>query len=224
VSVEPDLVVIALVLVAAVTGIGFWQGRRVNRRLALMVSRELERSLEPQDSTYTWIGGFIGFHARYDLAPPVREARATCTLLPRQAPAYLPLAWLLGRSDRVHVTLYLHDGFACEAHMVDRSVLRSPLGHIRGREGMHEARVRVAGRAFVLLASSERVLSSLEDLARRLDRSPLGGHVRHLAFVPDLGTLYAQVVARRGAVEGVSRLLRDDGTRIVGISSPTPGS
>jgi hypothetical protein len=80
------------------------QGVRVNWQLARRLAGELEAALKPADATYTWIGGAIGFHATYELAPGI-QAKATVTLLPRQSPFYLPVAQLLGRYDRLELSV-----------------------------------------------------------------------------------------------------------------------
>jgi len=206
--------VAGLVLGAAVLGVLFFHGRRRNRSIALRVSRELESALAPGDCTYTWIGGLIGFHARYAV-DGLEKARATCTLLPRHAPLYLPVALLLGRSDRAHVTLFLDRRFEGEAHVVDPSLLRSPVFEIDGREAMHERRVAVGGRRFLLLATREPHLDALEALLGSAPSAGLLTSLRHLAFVPELCTLYAQVVPAPGAVETAARMLMKEGREFV---------
>jgi hypothetical protein len=207
-----ELLVAGLVLGAALLGVLFFHGRRRNRAIALRVSRELESALRPGDSTYIWIGGLVGFHARYAV-DGLEKARATCTLLPRHAPLYMPVSLLLGRSDRAHVTLFLEQRFEAEVHVVAPSLLRSPLFEIDGRERMHERTVRAGGRRFVLLSTQARLLDGLEDL---LGSTPsLAPSLRHLAFVPDLCTLYAQVVPAPGAVELAARMLLTEGREFV---------
>jgi hypothetical protein len=215
VSWGPELLVAAIVLTAAMTALAFFHGRRVNRAIALRVSRELESALEPVDSTYTWIGGLIGFHARYGTDRGPREARATLTLLPRHAPAYMPIALLLGRGDRAHVTLYMREGFTGEAHIVSRAALLSPLLRIEGRDRMLRRWAAASGRRFLLLASDERLMDSAERLLGMAAESSLAPHLRHVALVPDLSTFHAQVVPRAGAVEGAVRLLLKDPRRLV---------
>ncbi|MBW2263298.1 MAG: hypothetical protein JRG91_15125, partial [Deltaproteobacteria bacterium] len=180
-----ELLVVGLVLGAALMGVLFFHGRRRNRTIALRVSQELESALRPGDATYTWIGGLIGFHARYAV-DGLEKARATCTLLPRHAPLYMPVALLLGRSDRVHVTLFLGRRFEGEAHVVAPSLLRSPVFEIEGREAMHERAVLLGGRRFVLLSTHVRLLDGLEALLGSMPSSRLVPSLRHLAFVPDL--------------------------------------
>ncbi len=216
-----QMLVAGLVLGGALMGVLFFHGRRRNRAIALRVSRELEAALGPGDATYTWIGGLIGFHARYEV-DGLERARATCTLLPRHAPLYMPVSLLLRRSDRVHVTLFLPGRFEAEAHAVDPSLLRSPLLEIEGRASMHERSVRVAGRRFVLLSTRPDLLDGLEALLGA--SASLVPSLRHLAFVPDLSTLYAQVVPVPGAVEIAARLLMQEGRQFVSRSVSAEGS
>ncbi len=210
-----EMLVAGLVLGAAIVGVLFFHGRRRNRAIALRVSRELEAGLGPRDATYAWIGGLIGFHARYAV-DGLEKARATCTLLPRHVPLYMPVPLLLGRSDRVHVTLFLARRFEAEVHAVHPSVLRSPVFEIEGRASMHERSVHVDGRRFVLLSTRARLLDGLEELLG--SSGALVPSLRHLAFVPELSTLYAQVVPAPGAVETAARLLMDEGRNFVSRS------
>jgi hypothetical protein len=203
----------SLVLGAALLGTAFFVGQRRNRRIALRTARELEEALGPLEKTYTWIGGLIGFHARYGV-DGFRDARATCTLLPRHALLYLPFALMLGRGDRAHVTLYLEGRFEAEAHVVSRAHLRSPLVHIEGRGAMHQRACQAGGRPFVLLATREALLAELSNLAERLGREGLARHVRHIALVPDLSTLYAQVVPTEGTAGRIASVLMTDVQRI----------
>jgi hypothetical protein len=212
----------ALVLGAALLGTAFFIGQRRNRRIALRTARELEEALAPIEKTYTWIGGLIGFHARYEVAG-FRDARATCTLLPRHAPLYLPLALVLGRGDRAHVTLYLDTRFEGEAHLISSAHLRSPLVHIEGRGGMKERSCEAGGRRFILLATQVRLLSQLEKLLGRIDREGLARHVRHIALVPDLSTLYAQVVPGEGIAGRIASVLTTD-AREIAIGAGGSGS
>jgi len=205
-----DAILVALILVAAVTGVGFAWGRRRSRAIALRVSRELERALDPTDATYTWIGGLIGFHARFEVGRGIREAKATLTLMPRHAPLYLPVALVLGRTDRLHVTLYLESGFGGEGHVILDRALRSPLLRIEGRERMVERAVAAGGKGYTLLATDRMLLERMEGILGSALRRGLVPALRHVALVPDLATLYVQVVPSDGAAEAAVRLLAED--------------
>ncbi|MBW2260515.1 MAG: hypothetical protein JRG91_00970, partial [Deltaproteobacteria bacterium] len=67
----------------------------------------------------------------------------------------------------------------------------------------------------VLLSTHVRLLDGLEALLGSMPSSRLVPSLRHLAFVPDLCTLYAQVVPAPGAVESAARMLMTQGRDFV---------
>jgi hypothetical protein len=192
-----------MLLVVAATTAGYALGRRANRGAALRIARELEEALEPDDTLYTWIGGLIGFHAEYEVRD-LRRVRITCTLLPRHSVMYLPVAVLLGRGDRLHVTLTVAAPPAVEVHLVSARALRSPLLHIRGRDRMQETRVFCDGRWFVLLGTGAGGLERMRRLLGQVRDARFARHLRHVAVVPDAGSVYVQVRPVPGAARSAA--------------------
>ncbi len=205
----PDGVMTAiLVSTVAVTAGGYLLGRRLNRAVALRVAREMEDALSPMDTTYTWIGGLIGYHATFSVSG-FERFEATCTLLPRHAPLYLPLALVLGRHDRVHLTFHMGRPLITEAHVISRAALRSPLLRIEGSEKMLREQSISGGRTFVLMAKSALGLSHARELVGRFGAMGLVSSLRHAAIVPGGPTVYAQVVPRKDVVRKTAGLLRE---------------
>lgn len=107
-----------LILLAVASLWVYRQGARINRIRAQEVARILERVLEPEDQTYTWLGGLIGFHAEYSLKDGDR-AEATLTLLPRQSLLYYPIARLLtSRHDRLYLLIRRSQAPPFEFHLL----------------------------------------------------------------------------------------------------------
>jgi hypothetical protein len=208
VDLSEQLLLVFVLASVVVTVVGFVIGRRRNRALAIAVSRDLQVALSPTESTYTWIGGLIGFHARYAVAG-CDQVKVTCTLLPRHSPLYMPLALLMGRGDRVHVTFYLIDGFDSEGHIVSASADRSPLLHIDGRESMRRRSSSSSDTRFVLLGTTDDALEAMAGLLSQIEQKGIAASVRHVAVVPGLSTLYVQVVPRPGVVRGICDLVLD---------------
>lgn len=209
---------IAVLMGAGALAAGVYlMGLRANRRIALRVAGELERALKPVDTSYTWIGGLIGFHAGFHV-PGFSRVKITCTMLPRHSIAFLPVSLLLGRGDRLHVTFYLPGGFEDESHLVSRRALLSPLLHIRGCERMRQIHRRVDGRWFVLLSTSEPGLERMSAILDRLHEVVGAGRLRHLAAVPDLHTLHVQLVPASGVAERTLEALLADPQAVTGGS------
>jgi hypothetical protein len=95
--------ILLLLLLSAVARYQFFRGRKLNLMIMKKISGELEDALAPLDKEYTWLGGYVGFKAKYALEKG--EAEVTLTLLPRQALLYLPFSLLINRGDRLYLIL-----------------------------------------------------------------------------------------------------------------------
>ena len=95
---------LGLILVLVFTVIllvSFAYGRKRNFGLAVSSAEFFENFFKPKDKTYTWIGGFIGYYATYQLENA--SVQITLTLMPRHSILYLPFSWLLRGGDMVYV-------------------------------------------------------------------------------------------------------------------------
>ena len=183
--------------------LAYQQGRKANLALIRHSSRSLEEVLQPDDRTYTWIGGLVGYHAVYTYrSGPVERVEITVTLLPRHAPLFLPISWLLFRSDRIFLTAFFREPFSGEAHLVRRDHVRKLLDDVSGRDLKAQG-----GRGnFVFLASADtpaRFLRVLSQSVAETEEEAVGNGVGivHVALVPDRNTLFVfrRAVAQDGA-------------------------
>ncbi|MDY6986265.1 MAG: hypothetical protein SVE93_07730, partial [Candidatus Thermoplasmatota archaeon] len=92
-----------LLLLSAVAMYHFFRGRKLNLLIMSKVSKDLEEALKPVDKEYTWLGGYVGFKARYKLRNA--EVEATLTLLPRHALLYFPISLIVTKADKLYIVV-----------------------------------------------------------------------------------------------------------------------
>jgi len=107
-----------LVILGLAASLQYWRGRRLNLTLIRELSRQMEESLQPTDKNYTWIGGYVGIVAEYDLKHEIYEkVKGTISLLPHHSLLYFPISLLLGRRDRVYLLIYPKRKLKGKAHI-----------------------------------------------------------------------------------------------------------
>lgn len=78
----------------------------------------MEEALQPVNKNYTWIGGYVGVVAEYDLKHEIYEkVKGTISLLPHHSLLYFPISLLLGRRDRVYILIYPKRKLKGKAHI-----------------------------------------------------------------------------------------------------------
>lgn len=92
-----------LILLSAIAMYQFFKGRKLNLGIMSRVSKDLEEALKPLDKEYTWLGGYVGFKAKYKLKNA--DVEATLTLLPRHALLYSPISLLVNKADRLYIVV-----------------------------------------------------------------------------------------------------------------------
>ncbi len=206
----------AMIFAGLALALAYQRGRKVNLALIHRVSEALERAFEPDDKLYTWIGGLVGFHAKYHFeSGPVERIEATVTLLPRHSPLFMPISWLLFRSDRLFLTAFLREPLRGEWHVMTRSRLRRLSRELSARNLEQQDFPEPVEGDFLLLAprngQGERAGEGPDDLASALARlvasqGPAARRLVHLALVPDRHTVF---LFHRGldSVEAAARLL-----------------
>lgn len=180
--------------------IGYFQGRRRNRAIVFGAFEELAEVLQPQDQTYTNIGGAIGYHA--DIVPHkgsvVSKAQVTLTLLPRQSWLYLPISLLLRRWDRLYLTLHMSKTPPSEGHLIDAGYHRFRAPAITNESRMKQETVEWGGRHFLLLYMKKNTRDHFARLMEAL-RDPAG--IKHIAFVPHQKRCFVFMVPYRRTVK-----------------------
>lgn len=118
-------IVLLFIGFAAFLGLRWYQGGRQNREITISAAGILECVFAPLDTTYTNIGGVVGYNFVYELDRPFRRLEGTITTLPRQAVLYLPISRvLLRREDQLLFTLYFEELKTGQGHIVEEERYR----------------------------------------------------------------------------------------------------
>lgn len=185
-----------LVILGLVASLQYWRGRRLNLTLIRELVGQMEEVLQPVNKNYTWIGGYVGVVAEYDLKHDVYEkVRGTISLLPHHSLLYFPLSLLLGRRDRVYILIYPKRKLKGKAHITR--------GKIKGiSQTSFKDTVRVKGVVLQRRYNSKEEAEFMTEIISRLkDPSSL----EHLAANVEENAYYARLRIGRG---DISELLR----------------
>ncbi|MBE3574764.1 MAG: hypothetical protein IMW99_04835 [Firmicutes bacterium] len=208
----------ALIILAGLSYLQYLWGRRANLSLFQQAAREMERALQPEDQSYTWIGGFVGFRADYVLHHGhLKKAEATLTALPRHSLLYLPLSWAWRHSDSLYLLLRPERPLRGRAHLY-RVGPGLPRPRIQNADQLKSERLAVEGRTFELRYESHARKAFLRDLlvavqaADDPDGSPSSGAraldaLQHLSINAEEGALYCRCIPRSQAVEPLVKAL-----------------
>jgi hypothetical protein len=163
--------IVPIILIALLTTVVYYRGRKKNRIISAWISREAEDALNPLDTNYVNFGGVIGYNFVYKMKKPFREAKGTFTLLPRHSLFFIPISFLfLTRHDRYYLQLYTDGRLAGEGHIVARSYFSRATRIITGMDGLERGDADCGGKRYILLwkgrgmeESLRRLLSGLEN-------------------------------------------------------------
>ena len=188
------------IAVTAMLSIGYFWGRRVNRRLFLSAFNGLADIIGPDDQTFTNIGGLVGYHANFLIKrqSPIAKIDATITLLPRHSLLYLPISMLIMRHDRLFVSIHLKSSLQGEAHLIETkyAAFRGP--KISNAERLTREKVRWGPYDFYLYYE----LAAMRDKLNAFMRThPDPGVVRHVAMVPGQRKCFVFMIPRQDAVK-----------------------
>lgn len=179
----PSPLVVAFIAITVMLTLGYFWGRRKNRRICVNAFQDLVRLTGPTDQTFTNIGGTIGYHANLTFGRKhfLSGLDATLTLLPRQSLLYLPISLAIRGGDRLYVSLHLRGRPFAESHLVEAGHARTRAGRIANRRQLEAGEVRWGHRRYLLYAGSAEARTHLEALVRAVDHP---GPIRHVAVVP----------------------------------------
>ncbi len=168
----------------AVLSIGYFWGRRKNKRVFLSAFNALVDIVSPDDQTFTNIGGLVGYHANLliNRKGPISRVDATITLLPRHSLLYLPISMLIMRYDRLFVTIHLKPALPGEGHLIETRYARFRGPKIQNAKRLNRQEVRWGNFDFILYY--ERTMMR-DRLTQFVQTHPEPGIVRHIALVPD---------------------------------------
>lgn len=173
-----------LVAFSALLTLGFFWGRKKNRKIYNDAFQALVDTVKPDDQTFTSIGGVVGYHANLLVKRkgPVSRVDATITLLPRQSWLYFPVSKLIRRWDRLFITLYLKQAPPEEGHLIETkyAAFRGP--KITSANRLNREDVRWGGRSFHLYSQGAHIRDALVGFMQK-NMDP--AIIRHIAVVPE---------------------------------------
>jgi len=183
---------IAILLLGLLASLQYWRGRRLNLTLVRGLAHQMEEALSPVEKEYTWIGGYAGAIARYNLGnEEYPEIKATISLLPHHSLLYLPISILLGRRDRVYLLIYSQRKLAGKAHVKPGKKAKPP----HNVSCLHCDQVAIRGEMIHRYYDSEEEAKFLTSILSCL-KSP--SSVEHLAANVEENAYYVSVKISRG--------------------------
>ncbi|HUV78110.1 MAG TPA: hypothetical protein VMW06_08625 [Desulfobacterales bacterium] len=177
-------VLIVIVAVSAFIVFSFHSGKRKNREICTATFNELMKVFKPDDQTFTNIGGTVGHHGTFSFKErgSVSRIDVTLTLLPRQAPLYLPISKFLMRNDRLFISVYMRYPPPGEGHIIEKGYAGFQGPEITNISRLHQMELQWGDSVFFLYYEQDRMIDRFRELIESL---PDPGPIRHIAIVPD---------------------------------------
>ncbi|GAB6135068.1 hypothetical protein [Thermococcus prieurii] len=196
----------ALMVVAALTSIQFYKGRKLNIQLMEHYLRSIEEIVKPEDKDYVWLGGYIGFRASYKVnRDNIRKFEYTLTLLPRHSLLYFPIALLTSRHDKIYFVIRPFAEIKREAHLIQKGYYRlSP--NIENEDFLQRETIEIAGKEYEALYEKKRDVIKLKELVESLSKPH---NVKHVSLTPKTNVFYVLMKPEPEAIErDVKKLVR----------------
>ncbi|MDD2670957.1 MAG: hypothetical protein PHG91_08180 [Syntrophales bacterium] len=180
-------------------GLGFFWGKRANRKIFLSAFNDLLDVIKPVDQTFTNIGGLIGYHASFVTRKKgaIEKVDATITFLPRQSWLYFPISRLIRKYDRLFITLYLRGDLPAEGHLIEAGYARFRGPKITNADRLQKETVKWGKLDFHLYYGN---MKMREKLLQYAERNPDPGTIRHIALVPHEKKCFVFMIPRKGEV------------------------
>jgi hypothetical protein len=177
-------VLIVIVAVSAFIVFSFHSGKRKNKEICTTTFNELIKVFKPDDQTFTNIGGVVGHHGTFSFKErgPVSRIDVTLTLLPRQAPLYMPISKFFMRNDRLFISVYMRYPPPGEGHIIEKGYTGFRGPEITNISRLHQGQFQWGDLGFFLYYEQDRMIDCFKELIESL---PNPGPIRHIAIVPD---------------------------------------
>jgi hypothetical protein len=177
-------VLIVIVAVSAFIAFSFHSGKRKNKEVCIATFNELVKVFKPDDQTFTNIGGAVGHHGTFSFKErgSVSRIDVTLTLLPRQAPLYMPISKFLMRNDRLFISVYMRYPPPGEGHIIEKSYTGFRGSEITNISRLRQMEFKWDDLAFFFYYEQDRMIDHFKKLVESL---PDPGPIRHIAIVPD---------------------------------------
>ncbi|MEA2014108.1 MAG: hypothetical protein U9N38_02200 [Thermodesulfobacteriota bacterium] len=179
---------------------GYFWGRKHNRSIFLSVFNDLIKVFNPDDQTFTNIGGVIGYHANLFIKKKgafLSRVDATITMLPRHSWLYFPISKFIRKYDRLFIELYLKTKPLEECHIIESQYSRFAGAAITGAERFNKETLTWGTYTFSLFYKSIETHTHLMDF---INRNPEPGVIRHIAIIPSQKKCFIFMIPRKGQV------------------------
>ena len=176
-------VLIAIVTIGVFIIFSFHSGKRKNREICTAIFKELMKVFKPDDQTFTNIGGVVGHHGTFSFKErgSVSRIDVTLTLLPRQAPLYMPISKFFMRNDRLFISVYMRYPPPGEGHIIEKGYTGFRGPEITNISRLHQRQFQWGDLTFFLYYEQDRMIDRFRELIGYL---PDPGPIRHIAIVP----------------------------------------
>ena len=177
-------VLIVIIAVSAFIVFSFHSGKRKNKEICTATFNELMKVFKPDDQTFTNIGGTVGHHGTFTFKErgPVSRIDVTLTLLPRQAPLYMPISKFLMKNDRLFISVYMRYPPPGEGHIIEKGYTGFRGPEITNISRLHQRQFQWGDLAFSLYYEQDRMIDRFRELIEFL---PAPGPIKHIAIDPD---------------------------------------
>ncbi len=180
-------IILIFVILGGIISLQFFKGRKVNTLLMIQYIREFENELKPKDKLYTYIGGYIGFKADFDLNEEfIKKIELTLTLLPRQSLLYLPISYLTRKHDRLYVILRLKEKLGYDTHIIKKNFY-FPAPMIENIETFKKDEIEIQNNKFLILYKNR---SDIDRLINIATNSFDFNNVRHIGYTRETNVIY----------------------------------
>ena len=203
---------LAIMVLAAVSSIQFYKGRKLNLQLMQHYLRSIEEVVKPEDKDYVWLGGYIGFRASYKVnRDNLRKFEYTLTLLPRHSILYFPIALLTSRHDKIYFVIRPFAEIRREAHLIQKGYYRLK-PKIENEDFLQRDTVEIAGKEYEALFEKRRDVEKLKELVESLSKPH---NVKHVSLTPKTNVFYVFMKPEPDTIEeDVERLVRFTNERL----------
>ncbi|AFK22434.1 hypothetical protein [Pyrococcus sp. ST04] len=184
---EFSSVILILMLLAGITSLQFYKGRRLNLMLMQHYLRAIEDVVKPKDKDYVWLGGYVGFRGLYKLDDKdILKFEYTLTLLPRHSILYFPISLLISRHDKLYIVVRPTFEILREVHLLQKGYFRMKPKIEREIELIRET-FEVNGIKYEALYENR---EDVEEVMKFLQSFSNTKNVKHVAIVPKTNVIY----------------------------------
>jgi len=179
-----------LIFLSIVLILVYQWGVKKNISFSKKISKILEKGLNTKDSQYTWLGGVLGFSARY-VVDGFKKVEAILRLFPRHSLLYWPIAMALGHKDNLKILFYLEDKnkiYPEEFHLIEKSYKT----YIKQHEQFKSKEIKIENKPFILLYKNYTPSFLKNNLTQN---KSIFKCIRHIAYTKEKSVLYFEFVS-----------------------------